>query len=548
MRLSIFLCFFLRMRLRRFLISEPMKGGRLDGGRVRCEPPPKGPERHAAPVASAAMTALVAVPGRLSDKAQGVRTEAVAAGRRYLEALRRAGAEGAVLLPDAGAIDRWPDVLPRFDGLLLLGGGDVDPAAYGATDRYGALRGVRPDHDAFELSALRVALDLDLPVLAICRGHQVLNVALGGTLHQHISDDETTVAHSGHLHTVTLDAGSLAAAAMGTTRPTGSSQHHQAIDRLGRGLVVTGRADDGVIEAVELRELSEPDGRPRRWVVGVQWHPEDTAAEDPAQQRLFDAFAAACAGGGASADRGGRHRSASRRRSTWARAGASPGPSRSARWSATAARWASSTLPPYLNLARTSVTTRRRPRIARSLEPCSLGSTWSPSGCSDAQLGAEHAGDGLAVDHLGRAGELHGGVVGGGDAEPRVLVADRLPRRRDVGPVAGHAEQHHRVLVDGRPDRVRAGQVEDDVVAVEDELRRDDDRHVPAPATGHEVAEPGRGQERPPLVVGPPVPRVDEHRRIIAGGLTGQGLTTSLSKDMFSKNRCEARRRPPCTL
>ena len=233
------------------------------------------------------MTPLVAVPGRLSDKAQGVRTEALAAGRKYLEALRRAGAEGAVLLPDADSVSRLPDVLARFDGLLLLGGGDVDPAAYGAADRSPELRGVRPDHDTFELAALHAALELDLPVLAICRGQQVLNVALGGTLHQHITGDETTVAHGGHLHAVTLDAGSLAAAAMGTTRPLGSSQHHQAIDRLGDGLVVTGRADDDVIEAVELRG---------RWVVGVQWHPEDTAAEDPAQQRLFDAFAAACAG------------------------------------------------------------------------------------------------------------------------------------------------------------------------------------------------------------------------------------------------------------
>ena len=233
------------------------------------------------------MTPLVAVPGRLSDKAQGVRTEAMAVGRKYLEALRRAGAEGAVLLPDAESADRLAEVLARFDGLLLLGGGDVDPAAYGADERSPELRGVRPEHDAFELAALRAALALDLPVLAICRGHQVLNVALGGTLHQHITDGETTVAHGGHLHAVTLDDGSLAAVAMGTTCPTGSSQHHQAVDRLGAGLVVTGRAHDGVIEAVEL---------PGRWVVGVQWHPEDTAAEDRAQQGLFDAFAAACAG------------------------------------------------------------------------------------------------------------------------------------------------------------------------------------------------------------------------------------------------------------
>jgi len=231
------------------------------------------------------MTPLVAIPGRLSDKAQGVRTEALAAGRRYLEALRRSGTEGAVLLPDAGATARLPEVLARFDGLLLIGGGDIDPAAYGAPDRHEAVRGIRPDHDAFELAAVRAALALEMPILAICRGLQVLNVALGGTLHQDLGASGS-VTHRDELHAVSLEPTSLAAAAMRTTTPVGSSQHHQAIDRLGDGLVVTGRSADGIIEAVEL---------PGRWVVGVQWHPEDTAADDPAQQRLFDAFATACA-------------------------------------------------------------------------------------------------------------------------------------------------------------------------------------------------------------------------------------------------------------
>lgn len=233
------------------------------------------------------MTPLIAVPGRRSEKAQGVRTPAVAAGRTYLDALRRAGGEGAVLLPGASASAGLADLLPRFDGLLLLGGGDVDPATFGALTCHEAVYGVEPDHDAFELAAVRAALALDLPVLAVCRGLQVLNVALGGTLHQHITDGETTVAHHRALHPASLTAGSLVAEAMRTLKPVGWSQHHQAIDRLGRGLVVTGRAADGTIEAVELPE--------RRWVVAVQWHPEDTAAEDPAQQRLFDAFVAACA-------------------------------------------------------------------------------------------------------------------------------------------------------------------------------------------------------------------------------------------------------------
>ncbi len=215
-----------------------------------------------------------------------MRTPAVAAGRPYLDALRRAGGEGAVLLPDGDATGQLAAVLARFDGLLLLGGGDVDPAAFGAATRHEAVYGVDADHDAFELAAVRAALALDLPVLAVCRGLQVLNVALGGSLHQHIGDRETTVAHHQALHPATLAASSLAAEAMGTLEPVGWSHHHQAIDRLGKGLVVTGRAADGTIEAVELPG--------RHWVVGVQWHPENTAAEDPSQQHLFDAFVAAC--------------------------------------------------------------------------------------------------------------------------------------------------------------------------------------------------------------------------------------------------------------
>ncbi len=231
------------------------------------------------------MLPLVAVSGRLAPKAEGLRTEVVALGQRYLRALRRAGAEGLVLLPDAGAVDRVPELLARFDGLLLAGGGDLDPATYGATAQ-DEVYGVSHDHDAFELALLRAAVEQGLPVLAICRGFQLLNVVQGGTLHQHITDGETTVHHRGHLHAVEVEPGCRLAAAIGAGSVAGWSMHHQAVDRLGRDLVVTARADDGVIEGAEL-----PDG----WVVGVQWHPEDTAADDPVQQRLFDAFAAACA-------------------------------------------------------------------------------------------------------------------------------------------------------------------------------------------------------------------------------------------------------------
>ena len=209
-----------------------------------------------------------------------MRGPAVAVGRHYLESLRRAGGEGCPLLPRVAELGEMLDVMARFDGLVLHGGGDLDPALFGATERHETLYGVNPIHDVFELAALEAALALDLPVLAICRGMQILNVARGGTLHQHITDGETTVHHRFELHGVRVDPSSKAAAALGTTTPTGYSVHHQSIDRVGDGLVITARADDGTIEGLEL-----PDG----WVVAVQWHPEDTAADDAEQQRLFDA-------------------------------------------------------------------------------------------------------------------------------------------------------------------------------------------------------------------------------------------------------------------
>jgi putative glutamine amidotransferase len=224
------------------------------------------------------MSPFIAVPGRRTPEAKGLRTEAVAAGELYLDAVRRAGAEPAIVAPTAD-VDRLAATLARFDGLLMLGGGDIDPHRYGAIEVREEVRAVDPRQDAFEEAALRAALDLDLPVLTICRGTQLLNVAFGGSLHQHIED------HRFVHHEVAVDPGSRLAA-MGGARQIGHSVHHQSIDRLGDGLVVTARADDGTVEGVELTN---------RWVVGVQWHPEDTAAVDPAQQALFDAFVAECA-------------------------------------------------------------------------------------------------------------------------------------------------------------------------------------------------------------------------------------------------------------
>lgn len=224
---------------------------------------------------------LIAIPGRLSPDAANVRGEAFASGQRYSRALVRAGAQPVVLPPIVDGVDVMVEALQRFDGLILHGGGDVDPRRYGEEPTAEALYGIIPDHDDVEFALLAAARALGMPVLAICRGMQVLNVACGGTLVQDIGDE----SHWHEMHPVELDRSSRVAVAIGTSRPDAChSVHHQSVKVIGDGLRVTGRADDGMIEAVELDAEA--------WVVGVQWHPEDTAAHDVEQQRLFDAFVA----------------------------------------------------------------------------------------------------------------------------------------------------------------------------------------------------------------------------------------------------------------
>jgi putative glutamine amidotransferase len=206
----------------------------------------------------------------------------VIAGRPYLDAVRRAGGRPVVLAPDDPG-----EALDGIAGLLLLGGGDVDPARYGEAPAP-ELYGVDAEIDAFELAVVADALRRRVPVLAVCRGMQVLNVSCGGTLDQHITGrtfvDHGVPLQSGALHDVVVAPGSRLAAAVGGTRVERCpSHHHQAVDRLGERLTPVGWSDDGLVEAME-----HDDG----WVVAVQWHPEETAADDPAQQALFDAFVA----------------------------------------------------------------------------------------------------------------------------------------------------------------------------------------------------------------------------------------------------------------
>jgi putative glutamine amidotransferase len=233
---------------------------------------------------------LVALPGRRADAVEGLRSEIVAARTRYTDAIERAGGQPLVLPPfvarDEERHARAQMALARVDALVMVGGADIDPARYGEA-RHTETAGVDPRQDAFEFALLEAALAMDLPVLAICRGMQVLNVALGGSLVQHLPDDPTLDQHRKVHHDVHLADDSIVARVVGAIGVRGNSLHHQAVARVGDGLRVTGRASDGTIEAVE---------RDRGWVVGVQWHPEDTAEHDPQQAALFAGLVAqACA-------------------------------------------------------------------------------------------------------------------------------------------------------------------------------------------------------------------------------------------------------------
>jgi len=261
--------------------------------------------------------ALIAVPAYPlieSRRIERFNDDAIAVPASYVHALRRAGGVEAILLPTPLEDGEADDLLSRYDGLLLLGGGDLEPAAYGR-DPDATVYDVDPDRDANELDLIRAALDLETPILAICRGHQVLDVAFGGTLDQHITGRDGLGEHGrpgrengASTHEITITPGSRLATALGATRATCSCHHHQAVDDVGDGLAVVARAEDGIVEGIEL---ADPDGP---WVVGVQWHPEDTAATDPVQQRLFDAFVDHAASGAAERPEGRRR--VSRRRAS----------------------------------------------------------------------------------------------------------------------------------------------------------------------------------------------------------------------------------------
>lgn len=207
----------------------------------------------------------------------------------YLDGVWRAGGMEAIIAPRALADDEADELVSRLDGLILVGGGDVDPALYGA-EPHERVYGVDAASDSLELALARAAVRVELPLLAICRGMQVLNVALGGSLDQHLTGRPGLIDHGQPgvgraLHEVAVESGSLLAKTQGGASSIANcwSYHHQAVDGLGDGLIVSARSSDGVIEAVEFADAGE-----RGWMLALQWHPERTAAADPAHQSLFD--------------------------------------------------------------------------------------------------------------------------------------------------------------------------------------------------------------------------------------------------------------------
>jgi putative glutamine amidotransferase len=210
----------------------------------------------------------------------------------YLRAVQGAGGI-PVLLPPSFETGMRDALFDHLTGLLLTGGGDIEPGRYGQTP-HATVYDVSSERDALELWATREALARRRPVLAICRGLQVLNVALGGTLVQDIPDEVgRTIAHSQPAprqqatHTVKVDHGSRLADILGAVEVEVNSFHHQAVKDLGTGLRTVATAPDGVVEGLEL-----PDAEPL--VVGVQWHPEELVAHDAARN-LFAALVRAAA-------------------------------------------------------------------------------------------------------------------------------------------------------------------------------------------------------------------------------------------------------------
>lgn len=238
------------------------------------------------------MRPLIGITGRKDTSARLLNSPLCCVGETYVRAIHKVGGTPLIIPPVMQAED-WPLLLTQLDGLLLSGGEDIDPVHYNQEPQTWMGKS-DAERDASELGLVRLALERQLPILAICRGHQVLNIALGGTLYQDLAAQVPNALEHAFVparpmerivHSVTLTAESRLAAILGGTELGVNSAHHQAAHIPGKGLQVVARAPDGVIEALEL-----PD---HPFCVSVQWHPEAMVKVDPAMMPLFAAFSAA---------------------------------------------------------------------------------------------------------------------------------------------------------------------------------------------------------------------------------------------------------------
>lgn len=215
----------------------------------------------------------IGVTGMWSNQIHGLRFDGSAVASAVLRSVIRAGGEPLTLFAESSlpAVER----LRGLDGLLVPGGSDIDPRRYGQEPLETTLTADFAAQDQFEAEMIAAAIEIGLPVLAICRGFQLLNVEHGGTMVQDVDADSI---HRNSIHDVSIEPGSALAEAVGGTHLPVSSYHHQAVDRVGEGLRVVGTAPDGVVEALE---------HPSAALLAVQWHPEDNADVDERQHAIF---------------------------------------------------------------------------------------------------------------------------------------------------------------------------------------------------------------------------------------------------------------------
>jgi putative glutamine amidotransferase len=233
---------------------------------------------------------LIGITGGLLENSSSV--PVCQLGQAYVTAVQRAG--GLPLVIPVGIDESaLASLLSRLDGVLLSGGGDIDPLLFNGAP-HPKVYGISPERDALEINLVTTALQMDKPLLAICRGIQVLNVALGGQLYTHIQDQvEHSLKHDWFpkfprdklAHTVSLKCESQLDQIYGADEIRVNSLHHQGISRVGEGLIATAFAPDGLVEGLEVKGAA--------FALGVQWHPE-CLPDDPGSQKLFSAFIQAC--------------------------------------------------------------------------------------------------------------------------------------------------------------------------------------------------------------------------------------------------------------